>query len=130
MDERKAFHEKNGRITQSRRDQTGDKKEDAREGYTETANGYRNRQRRCSIKKGVHKKFAIFTGKHMCWSLFLIMRPQRRCFSVNIAKFLRAAILRSICERLLLDIIVNRENTVGLRLKSPSWLSQNLRILP
>ena len=23
-------------------------------------------------KKGVHKNFAIFTGKHLCWSLFLI----------------------------------------------------------
>ena len=27
---------------------------------------------RCSIKKGVPKNFVIFTGKHLCWSLFLI----------------------------------------------------------
>ena len=26
---------------------------------------------RCSIKKGVLKTFAKFTGKHLCWSLFL-----------------------------------------------------------
>ena len=27
---------------------------------------------RCSIKKAVLKNSAIFTGKHLCWSLFLI----------------------------------------------------------
>ena len=27
----------------------------------------------CSVKKGVLKIFAIFTGKHLCWSLFFIM---------------------------------------------------------
>ena len=26
---------------------------------------------RCSIKKAVFKNFAVFTGKHLCWSLFL-----------------------------------------------------------
>ena len=26
--------------------------------------------RRCSVKKAVHKNFAIFLGKHLCWSLF------------------------------------------------------------
>ena len=26
----------------------------------------------CSVKKDVLKYFAIFTGKHLCWSLFLI----------------------------------------------------------
>ena len=29
-----------------------------------------NRHRRCSIKKGVLKNFAIFTEKYLCWSLF------------------------------------------------------------
>ena len=28
--------------------------------------------RRCSVKKGVLKIFAILTGKQLCWSLFLI----------------------------------------------------------
>ena len=46
-------------------------------------------------KKYVLKNFAIFTGKHLCWSLFLIQ---------NIAKFLRAPNLKSICEQLLLKM--------------------------
>ena len=59
-------------------------------------------------KISVLKYFAIFTGKHLCWSLFLIKlslfnkvaglkpgsfikkRLQHRCFPLNIAKFLRA----------------------------------------
>ena len=35
----------------------------------------------------------LLTGKHLCWSLFLIL---------SIAKFLRAPILKNICERVLL----------------------------
>ena len=31
----------------------------------------RSSRRRCSIKKAVLKNFTIFTGKHLCWSLFL-----------------------------------------------------------
>ena len=27
---------------------------------------------RCSIKKAILKNFAIFTGKHLCWGLFII----------------------------------------------------------
>ena len=48
-----------------------------------------------SYKSSVLKQFAIFAGKHLCWSLFLInfvkRRLQHRCFPVNIAKFLRTA---------------------------------------
>ena len=33
---------------------------------------FRSSHQRCSIKKFVLKKFAIFTGKHRCWSLFSI----------------------------------------------------------
>ena len=33
---------------------------------------YRNNHRRCSVKKGFLKSFANFTGKHLCWRLFLI----------------------------------------------------------
>ena len=49
-------------------------------------------------KKAVLKNFRIFTGrteKHLCWSLALIQ---------NIVKFLRASILKNICERLLLKM--------------------------
>ena len=52
------------------------------------------------------KYFAIFTGKHLCWSLqvcnFITKRPEHRCFPVKIRKFLRTPILKSICKRLLL----------------------------
>ena len=32
----------------------------------------RSSHQRCYIKKAVLNSFAIFTGKHLCWSLFLI----------------------------------------------------------
>ena len=32
----------------------------------------RSCHRRRPVKKGALKNFAIFTGKHLCWSLFLI----------------------------------------------------------
>ena len=54
-------------------------------------------------KKPVHKNFAIFTEKHLYWSLLSIKkRLQHRCFPVDIAKFLRTLILKIVCERLLL----------------------------
>ena len=37
---------------------------------------FRSSRRRCSFKKIVIKKFANFTGKHLCWSLFLIIGIQ------------------------------------------------------
>ena len=36
----------------------------------------RNCHGRCSMKKAVLNNFAIFTGKHLCWSLFLIKLHQ------------------------------------------------------
>ena len=60
-------------------------------------------------KIGALKSFAIFTGKNLCWSLFLIKfqdwrpaflfkkRLQRSCFSVNLAKLLRTAFLLKTC---------------------------------
>ena len=66
----------------------------------------RSSHRRCSVKKAVLKKFADFTGKHLCWNLFLInfqtnfikKRLQYRCFPVKFAKFLRTPISKNICE--------------------------------
>ena len=70
------------------------------------------------------KFFGIFTGKHLCWSLFkkvpdhqacnfLKKRLQHRCFLVHIAKFLRTPLLKNICERLLLhlEVRLSRECT-------------------
>ena len=58
--------------------------------------------RSCFFKICVLKHFAIFTGKRLFWSLF-ILRPevcnfikkilQRSCFPVNIGKFTRTAFL-------------------------------------
>ena len=36
---------------------------------------FRSNHQRCSIKKVILKNFAIFTGRHLCWSLFLIKLP-------------------------------------------------------
>ena len=60
----------------------------------------------CSFKKGVLKKFANFTGKHLCWGLFLIELQTFRlatllkgdsntCFHVEFTKFLRTPNLES-----------------------------------
>ena len=41
-------------------------------------------------KKNIFKNFAIFTEKHLCWSLFfnfIKKKLQHGCFPVNIVKF-------------------------------------------
>ena len=38
----------------------------------------RSSRRRCSINQAVFKNFAIFKGKHLCWSLFFIKRFKKR----------------------------------------------------
>ena len=61
-------------------------------------------------KKAALKNVLIFTGKHLCWSLYLQVcnfikkRLQHRCFTVNMPKFLKTPILKNICERVLLRI--------------------------
>ena len=57
------------------------------------------------MKKAALKNFAIFTGKHLCWSLFLL-KPEdlqlfkkeipTQVFPVDIAKSLRLLILKNI----------------------------------
>ena len=69
-------------------------------------------------EKTTLKDFAIFTGKHLCWSLFLIKFGGgiqasifiRKCFQrgvfpceYSIAKFLRTSILKHIYQLLLLQ---------------------------
>ena len=55
-----------------------------------------NSNRGCSIKKLLLKKLPEGLQFIKNW-------PRHRCFSVNIAKFLRLPILKSICERLLFE---------------------------
>ena len=81
-------------------------------------------------KKGILKKFAKLTGKHLCQSLFfkkvkgvrpgtlLKNRLWHRCFPVNFAKFLRAPVLQNTYGRLLLNNLVSVEKvTVALGIK-------------
>ena len=67
---------------------------------------YRSSYRRCSVKKGVFRNFAKFTGKHLCqrlfFSKFLKTSLWHRCFSVNFAKLLRIPFLQNTSEWLLL----------------------------
>ena len=75
---------------------------------------YKSSRLQMFFKIRVVKNFAIFGGKDLCWSYFKVLDPeaynfikkrlQHRCFLVNIAKFLRAPILKKICERLLLQV--------------------------
>ena len=56
-------------------------------------------------KKAVLKIFAIYIGKHLCWSFFLMKLFQHMYFPVNIAKFLRTSILKNTHDRLLLNVV-------------------------
>ena len=68
----------------------------------------RSSHRKCSMKKGVHKNFAKFTGKHLCQSLFfknvagfrratlLKKKLWNKCFLVNFAKFSRTPFYRTL----------------------------------
>ena len=67
------------------------------------------------FKKGALKSFAIFTGKCLCWSLFLIKlqaynfikkRFQHRSFPMNIAKFLRKFYIKHFRSLLLVTAII------------------------
>ena len=73
----------------------------------------------CCLLCYLLKSFIIFTGKHLCLSLFLIKfqdwtpafsfkkRFQQRCFSVNIVKFLRTVFLWKTCSLYLSNILVD-----------------------
>ena len=77
----------------------------------------RSSHRRCSVKKGVLRNVAKFTGRHLCQSLFfnkvaslrpatlLKKRPWHMCFPVNFAKFLRTYFLQNTSVQLLLENI-------------------------
>ena len=54
-------------------------------------NRHRSSHSQMFFKIGTLKNFAIFTGKHLTPSLFLIKLQAFRCFPVNIAKLLRVA---------------------------------------
>ena len=75
----------------------------------------RSSHQRCSIRKGVLRNFAKFTGKQLYQSLFFNkisgLRPAtlckkrlwHRCFPVNFRKFLKTPFLQNTSGRLLLN---------------------------
>ena len=58
-------------------------------------------------RKGVLRKFAKFTGKHLCQSLFLKKRlwHRHRCFPLNFVKFLKTHFLKEHLWWLLLLVV-------------------------
>ena len=76
-----------------------------------------NSRSQMSFKTNVLKYFAIITGKHLCWSLFLIKfqywrpsflfkkRLQHRRFSMNIAKCVSTIRLQKTCSLYLFKIL-------------------------
>ena len=74
---------------------------------------HKSSHRKCSVRSAILKHFAIFPGKHQCWSLFLITlqawSPQlyqkenrTQLFSFEYCQILRRPILKNICKLLLL----------------------------
>ena len=73
----------------------------------------RSSHRSCSVKKGLLRNFANFTGKHnqvadLQSASFLQKRFQHKCFPVKFAKLLRTPILKNICKRLLLEVFYKK----------------------
>ena len=70
---------------------------------------YRSSHRLWSVRKGILRNFAKFTGKHLYQSLrpanLLKKRLWHRCFSVNFAKLLRTYFLQNSSGRMLLYLL-------------------------
>ena len=66
----------------------------------------RSNHRRCSVKNGVLKYFANFTGKNLCWSLFLLKLKAtfKRKICGNCA-FLQNYHIRKLCETLVFGAV-------------------------
>ena len=77
---------------------------------------YRSSHQKCSVKKGVLKIFAKFSGRRLSQSLFLnkvaalspasLLKQRRKhgCFAADFANFLRTPFLQDTSERLLLHL--------------------------
>ena len=67
---------------------------------------FRSSHQRCSQKSCSQKFCNIHWKTPVLASLFNKKRLQHRCFSINIAKFLRTPTLKNICEQLLLWVAI------------------------
>ena len=89
---------------------------------------FRSSHRSCSVEKGALKNSANFTGKHLCWSLFLkkcwpfqlhkfIKKRLRHCyFPVKFENLLRTLTLKIICERPTTSLIWNMAHEYSITL--------------
>ena len=99
---------------------------------------------RCSVRKGVLRNFAKFTGKRLCQSLFfhkvaglrtatlLKKRLWHRCFPVNFAKFLRTPFLTEHLWLLLffcMKQVLSGFGKINISFIYQSFLSFSLKIL-
>ena len=75
------------------------------------------------FKIGVFKNFAIFTGKHLCWSLFLI------CCPVNVTKFLRTSFFTEHLRWLLLYCKMDEVKFTNTHITSSLSLSRLQRLV-
>ena len=92
--------------------------------------------RRCSVKRGVLRNFAKFTGKNLCQKLFFNKIAGLRhaasvkkslchgCFPVNFPRFLRTPFLQNTSGRLLLS------NTYKIQLKKEFTAAKIQKQLP
>ena len=73
------------------------------------------------LKKGVLKNFAIFIGKHLCWSLFFIKflclsEADQRLLKIEAAKFLQP-------EEISFELLYNLHYINKFLFRSPSFIS-------
>ena len=80
--------------------------------------------RTCYVGKGTVKSF---TGKHFCWSLFLIKLQvksegvsERRCFPLKFAKFLKTLIFKKTCFFMYLLLTIHEKDTTNETQLEPS----------
>ena len=71
----------------------------------------RSTQRRYSVRKGVFRNFAKFTGRHLCQR---DSETEHRCFSVDFAKFLRTPFFTE-------HILVPASGFKQIRLRNFHW---------
>ena len=68
---------------------------------------FRSSHQVISIKKLFLKNYAIFTGKHLCWSLFFLFPEGLQLYQKEApiqVTFLKTLILKNICKRLLVKL--------------------------
>ena len=95
---------------------------------------FRSRHMQMFFKTGVIRNFAICTGKHLCWSLFLIKLqaeplPKRvltQVIPVILAKFLRTTFFMEHLRWLLMSVCQSKYSMMGIWRSSLLNQKQNI----